>query len=362
MRCIKRAVQIIALVVALVFGGTVAGLATGVLTPAAIVEAIATFVSTSTVATLPSTPIIGSIRYVTDLLAANDCAVGGGSVRAICIFDGSSYVPISGVAVEADTLNTVFDRGKIIDGANSLANAVRIGDVTTPTCLYTDATLGPQVRPCTDADVKTIIPANFTWCLWDIEAAACVETINPYAATTLAMYTYGAAYRPKKSVWFGAGALSTDGTQCAPAAEVTINSGPKLWTIICADNNGSTIYGSIKMPDNWDAGTVRFAHVYIQTAADTGALNGDIAAQCRGNGEVPSSTWGSEVAIDDAVVGGSNSNGMTTSAAATPAGTCAAGDMLYFRYQLDATGTTTAVTTLHTVGFYMYYTETSRSQ
>jgi hypothetical protein len=160
---------------------------------------------------------------------------------------------------------------------------------------------------------------------------------------------------PIKSVWFGAGALSTDGTQCAVPTEVTINSGPKIWTIICADNDGSTIYGSVRMPDSWNAGTITFTHVYIQTAANTGALNGDIAAQCRGNGEVPSSTWGTEVAIDDAAVVGSNSNDMTTSAAVTPAGTCAAGDMLYFRYQIDAAGTTTTAASLHHIGFNMEY-------
>jgi hypothetical protein len=166
---------------------------------------------------------------------------------------------------------------------------------------------------------------------------------------------------PIKTIWFGAGSLSTDGTQCAVPAEVTINSGPKIWTILCADNDGSTIYGSVKMPDSWDGGTVTFTHVYIQTAADTGALNGDIAAQCRGNGEVPSSTWGTEIAIDDTAVVGSNSNDMLPSAAVTAAGTCTGGDMLYFRYQLDAAGTTTAVATLHHVGFKMEYGISSMS-
>ena len=159
-----------------------------------------------------------------------------------------------------------------------------------------------------------------------------------------------------RSMWFGAAGLSVDGTNCATPSEVTINSGPKLFTIICADNDSSTIYGSTTMPDSWDGGTVTFAQVYIQTAADTNALNGDIAAQCRGNGEVPSSTWGTEVAIDDAAVVGSNSNDITVSGAVTPAGTCAAGDVLYWRYQLDAAGTTTAVATLHTLGFKMEYT------
>lgn len=261
------------------------------------------------------------------------------------------------------TLDAAFDGGKEIDGANSLANAFRVGDGTTPGCIYTDATDGFLVRPCTASNIKTIVLTNFTWTLWDEEGAAAMETVDPDAASTLAMWSYPtAAYRPKKSIWFGAGSLSVDGTQCAAPAEVTINSGPKLWTIICTDNDASTIYGSVKMPDSWDGGTVTFTHSYIQTAADTGVLNGDIACQARSNGEVPSSTYGTEVALDDAAVVGSNSNDMITSAAATCAGTgLAGGDMLYFRYQLDATGTTTAVATLHHLGFNMEYSTLSRS-
>jgi hypothetical protein len=301
--------------------------------------------------TLPATCTVGDVYVDTD-------ATSGQKLN----YCDTTNTWVDVLTAETQTLDQAFDQGKTIDGANSLANAVRIGDGTTPICLYTDATLGPQVRPCTDADTRTIIPTNFNWCLYDVESTSCIETVDPDGASTLAMWTYATAYRPKKSIWFGAGSLSTDGTQCAAPAEVTINSGPKIWTIVCTDNDSSTIYGSVKMPDNWDAGTVTFDHVYIQTAANTGALNGDIAAQCRGNGEVPSSTWGTEVAIDDAAVVGSNSNDMTTSAAVTAAGTCAAGDMLYWRYQLDATGTATTAASLHHVGFRMEYSETSRSQ
>lgn len=264
----------------------------------------------------------------------------------------------------AGTLDQAFDGGKTIDGANSLANAMCVGDGTRQICFYGDASLGSVIRSRnggsdTDSTIRCWTNQNCTF--YDVEGGATILTIDPDAASVNAMYQFGANYRPRKSIWFGAAALSTDGTQCAAPAEVTINSGPKLWTIICTDNDASTIYGSVKMPDSWDGGTVTFEHVYIQTAADTSALNGDIAAQCRGNGEAPSSTWGSEVALDDAAVTGSNQNDFTTSAAVTPAGTCAAGDMLYFRYQLDATGTTTAVATLHTLGFKMEYSVSSLS-
>lgn len=158
------------------------------------------------------------------------------------------------------------------------------------------------------------------------------------------------------SAYWDAGGMTPDGTQCADAARVTINSGPVQYTVICADNDASTLYGHIVMPDSWDGGTVTFEHEYLQTAADTGVLNGDISCQCRGAGETPSSTWGTEVAIDDAAVTGSNAVDHTTSAAATCAGTCAGGDSLWWRYQVDATGTTTAVATLHNLGMKMEFT------
>jgi hypothetical protein len=325
-----------------------------------------------------------TVKGITTLARRNGAGSGGGSGIVVAEEDGNPSVSgvttltvpdglltddgsgaVSLASPSTPTLDNVFDQGKTIDGANSVANAVRIGDGTTPICLYTDATLGPQVRPCTDADTKTVIPTNFNWCLYDIEATSCIETVDPDGASTLAMWTYATAYRPKKSVWFGAGSLSTDGTQCAAPAEVTIGGagGPKIWTVICAENDASSIYWSFKSPDNWDAGTFTVDHVYIQTAADTGSMLGELSAQCHNNGEAVDTTWGSVVELDDAAVTGSNKNDMITSTAVTPAGTCAAGDMIYFRWQYDATANpTTAAATLNHVGFRVEYSETSRSQ
>lgn len=186
-------------------------------------------------------------------------------------------------------------------------------------------------------------PANFenTTGTWGIKA-------NGIASTEIATIV-------DSIVWNAAG-TSSDGTQCADPAEVTINSGPKVATTICTDNDASTIFGHVIMPDSWDGGTVTMESEYLQTAADTGVLNGDIACMCRGAGETINNTWGTEVAIDDAAVTGSNGVDHTTSAAMTCDGTCAAGDTLYWRYQMDATGTTTAVATLHFIGWKMEYT------
>ena len=251
---------------------------------------------------------------------------------------------------------------KEVTWADSLANALRIGDGVTPMCIYTDATLGPRIRPCTASDVRLYVLPNFNLVIYDEEGTTDILTFDPDAATPKDKYLFGSTHRPLKSFWIGAGAMEGDGTNCpSNSSAVTINSGPKLQSFICADRSSSILYGSLRMPDDWDGGTLTFQHVYVQTAADTSALNGDISAQCRGNGEALSSTWGTAVAIDDAAVTGSNQNDMTTSGAVTPAGTCAAGDMLYFRYVLDATGTTTATATLHHLGFYGKYSSTSLS-
>jgi hypothetical protein len=292
------------------------------------------------------------VLFTTSALADGVCTEAGGCGSSI--FGGGG-----GGASGWPGTNTI----KTITWANSLANAARIGDGVTPICLYTDATLGPQVRPCTDANVLTIIPANFTWCLWDIEGASCTLTVDPDGASTMAMWQIASAYRWKKSAWFGAGALSTDGTQCAAPAEVTINSGPKIWTVICTENDAATLYWSLKTPDNWDGGTFTVDHVYIQTAADTGSMLGELSAQCHGNGETVDSSWSAAVELDDAAVTGSNKNDMITSTAITPSGTCAAGDMVYFRWQYDATGNpTTAAATLNHVGFRVEYSEVGPSQ
>ena len=84
--------------------------------------------------------------------------------------------------------------------------------------------------------------------------------------------------------------MSADGAKGAEPSEVTINSGPKQFAVICTDNDAATLYGHTTMPDGWDGGTLTFELVYLQTAADTSALNSDISAQCHGAGETVNST------------------------------------------------------------------------
>lgn len=148
----------------------------------------------------PSSPTTGQLFVVTDDSAIGACDSGSGSAVTLCIWDDSNWLPVSSGAVPSVTLGNAFDNGKIIDGANSLANAVRIGDGTTPLCLFTDATLGPRIKPCTDSNTRTYIENGFTWCIYDIEGDACMFTIDPDAASKNAMYQFGSSYKPIASI------------------------------------------------------------------------------------------------------------------------------------------------------------------
>lgn len=53
------------------------------------------------------------------------------------------------------------------------------------------------------------------------------------------------------SIVWTAGGMTSDGTNCADPTQVQINSGPDIYTIICADNDASYMYGFVTMPDGW---------------------------------------------------------------------------------------------------------------
>ncbi len=156
-------------------------------------------------------------------------------------------------------------------------------------------------------------------------------------------------------VW-PAGAMVSDGTNCAAAASNTIGTNGPAYTVICTDNDASTVYGDLLMPDSWNGGTVVFKIAVIQDAADTGNLQADISAQCRGDTEAAGG-FGTEIAMDDTMTG-SDAVNIVASAAVTPTGTCAGGDWLQWRWQMDAAGTTTAVATLNIMSMVMEWTST----
>lgn len=267
----------------------------------------------------------------------------------------------------SQSLSSVITVDRTYGGAVSQSTAPRFGSTSTGRywLLYDDPTDG-LIFDCEVASVRgacnkgPVIASTYHWFIADASNTK-LFNFEPNAATPKDQYALGSK-KIRKFIYVPAGSLVGDGTNCPLAATaVTINSGPKLYTMICGSGANGDMDFDVTMPNDWDGGTLEFEPDYIQTAANTSAMNSDIKAQCRGTGETPSSTWGTAVAIDDANVTGSNGRDKTLSAAVTPAGTCAAGDHLFVRYTLDVTGTTTTEASLHFLGVGMYYYQSSLS-
>lgn len=287
-----------------------------------------------------------------------------------------------GINVQTGTTYTlvITDQSKLVTMSNSSSNTLTIplnSAVAFPTgtvvCVQQLGTGTTTIVSSSGASVNGTDPgsealiaqygelcftkhATDTWYTASVSAAV---DLTSEVAGSLPIANGGTALtaNPVRSEWFGADRLVSDGTQCLDHVLVIIGSWGEQPTIICADNDASIMTGTHMMPDGWDAGTVTFEIVYIQDAADTGVLNADVSGRCVGTGETPQA-YGSEVAIDDAAVTGTDAMDATTSAAVTLAGTCAAGDLVQFQVALDATGTTTAVATLNFVGVKMEYSTT----
>lgn len=145
-----------------------------------------------------------------------------------------------------------------------------------------------------------------------------------------------------RSMYWPAGAMSTDGAQCEDPREVTINSGPKRYIFNCTDNASSLFYFDTIMPDSWDAGTFTIELAAMDsTASPSQVLDIDFSAQCRGDSDVVNSTWGT--AQNAAITFDTQyDEEHATTAAITANGTCAAGDHLYVRGDIDDAGGNTS--------------------
>ena len=239
------------------------------------------------------------------------------------------------------TLDQAFDGGKVIDGANSLANAVQIGDGVTPVCILTDATKGPWVRPCTDSNISTYILTNFTYSWFDVEGDAAMLTVDPDAASKNAMYQFGANYYPEKVARV---ALSPRGAVTI-AEESIVTDQPVSWYATITDANTDAV--DFVLTVTADMSHVTTATVKLYGVSKNAAPSGNIEFDCAIKSFRPGtdtftahSTTGEQAVL--LTPSTQNRPVATTSAAITINGTVATGAMLYGSCEVDATATTSA--------------------
>jgi hypothetical protein len=109
------------------------------------------------------------------------------------------------------------------------------------------------------------------------------------------------------------------------------------------------------MPDGWDGGTVTFELTLFHGTTESITFAGDFSAQCHAAGEVLDSSWGTAAAADVSITT-ANQQVNATTAAVTPTGTCAAGDLLAWRYVVDAANFSANAANSKVLGVKMEYT------
>jgi hypothetical protein len=162
-----------------------------------------------------------------------------------------------------------------------------------------------------------------------------------------------------RSMYWGAGAMEVDGTNCtAPTAVALVASGPTPLTIACADNDAATISGSTSMPDEWNFDTVTFTLILGQIGASTGAYEMDFEGQCIGNDEPFLAFAGTNEQPAAITLTADDDMLEADTAAVTLNGTtCAGGDVLVWQGAIDATASAASIETLAVVvGVKMEYT------
>lgn len=217
-----------------------------------------------------------------------------------------------------------------LGGLTEAQGSIIIGDAT------------PEWSALAIGAANAVLLSDATTAAWDatpaIDCADCTNTIPSH----------------NRSEYVSAWAVNADGTNCADPAGVTIGSGPIVGAVACADNDASTIYFNLQMPDNYDGGTITIGVQAVATSATpSGDLDADVSAFCENDSGAIGSDWGTEIALD-VTFNTQNDLEMAESAAVTPTATCQAGSHLFARYQVDAAGTDGTITS-QILGFSVGY-------
>jgi len=253
----------------------------------------------------------------------------------------------SGAGVEVDTLASVFLRGNTASPAPCATRPLTVdnaGDDSIDICI--SATEQPSFLTRCDGG-----PCSY---FFDILSGEIMQfsyggvvgmTIDSNFNTTLANNA-----KRKRAPWIGAGAWSSDGTQCLEWDDTSFNGAPGRPAIACADNDASTISASAVLESNWDVGPFEVrAWVIATAAAPAGIYHLDWAIQCRGSGEIADNTWGTEQSTVFNLDAGGDCGGSAcpqwtelrqVSASITAAGGCQKNDRISVRGQIDAAATT----------------------
>jgi len=274
---------------------------------------------------------------------------------------------------EIDTLDTVMARGNTTDNCTQ-TDKCQFGNGNVFWDIYCDDVNVCYFETSVAGDFRIRARTGHKIELYDEEGATPILTFNPGAATQLDKYLFAPAHRPKKTVVLTADSFYMQGS-CALNTTLALISGGLIEPYItCTDSNSDGFHRSYKMPKSWDGGTLTFEvgltnvnaspanDFEIDFSASCVPLGTAIATTISTTGEQPvnvdfdaGGTCGGSACVQNALV-------KKISAAVTPNGTCAGGNLLRIQGQIDATATTTTqVANVKIVDVTMEYTVVSLS-
>ena len=327
------------------------------LTPTQIDALIGLWVKTRAVnasTTLPGEPCTpGSVHALLD--------VQGDAVLYFCA-DGA-WAPV--MVSPSDTIDTVFTRGRVIDGATA-ANPLEVGNGTQALEIFGDATLSGVIRPKPLGDSAWRCWTNYNCVIRDEEGAAAMFTIDP-DATDNDKYVWASGYRPIKTLSLPADALYVAGAATLVTDAALISGGLVSPYITITDSNSDYFYRYVRMPPTWDGGTVTATITVVNVnATPANAFEVDVSGECYPAGAALGttiSTTGEQAATitfgSSGSCGGSacnqNDPASATTAAITLNGTPAGGNLCGFQAQVDATATTETVAGIKVIQMDIHY-------
>ncbi len=201
-----------------------------------------------------------------------------------------------------------------------------------------------------NCNIEVTIDSGNYWALYDSSSNLIVK-IEPGASGRL-KFTFGDNYRLVKSITLPADAFYMHGCTLV-TDQALITGGLTEPYITCGDNDAHGFHRSFGIQDSWDGGTftatVRLTNV---NASPANVYEIDFSAECEANSDVIGTSI-SSTGEQPATINFANSGSCgtacaqfdlvkVTTAAITPNGTCAGGNLFRFQGNLDATATTTA--------------------
>lgn len=264
-------------------------------------------------------------------------------------FTGNGIAPVK---IGPLGMNEVFAHGSAIFGANSRETAffVGAGDDTSADGIlhYTDET-GPQ-QEC----VIGWGSESEDTCDYQVSVAATddfilkLDGVDELIISGTGAVTLGPAMQETKRIMIPAGMLGTDGVHAIKNTEVALGAEVYPATVTLAKNALATIKFDFPADPKWDEATLSIEGVFFQNdATPDGDYELDFSAYCAGHGDpyltdvftAETASGAMTFAADEAgIVQGDQIRASTTGQ--VPIGTCAEGDMVRVRAQLDETATT----------------------